>query len=60
MMTIPDVVGLTFASARQVLESDGFTVVGRHTRTGKIVTRTKPSGQAPAGSDIIVVYGTGS
>jgi serine/threonine-protein kinase len=56
MVTIPDVVGLTFANARQVLESDGFTVVGRHTRTGKIVTRTKPSAQAPAGSEIIVVY----
>jgi serine/threonine-protein kinase len=59
-VTIPDVVGLTFASARQVLKRDGFTVVGKHTPTGKIVTRTKPSGQAPAGSEIIVVYGSGS
>ena len=58
-MTIPDVVGLTFAKARTALQSDGFTVVGKHTRTGQIVTRTKPAGQAPAGSPITVVYGTG-
>jgi hypothetical protein len=34
--------------------------VGKHTRVGQIVTRTNPSGQAPAGSKIIVVYGTGA
>ena len=59
LVTIPDVVGLTFAKARAALQSDGFTVVGKHTRTGQIVTRTKPAGQAPAGSPITVVYGTG-
>ena len=48
--------GMTFAKATQVLESRGFTVTGKHTRTGQVVTRTNPSGTAPAGSTIIVVY----
>jgi beta-lactam-binding protein with PASTA domain len=58
---VPDVVGSTFTQARLLLVSDGFTVVGRHTRLGQIVTRSNPStGEAPAGSLIIVVYGTGT
>jgi beta-lactam-binding protein with PASTA domain len=57
---IPDVVGLTFADARAELQSDGFRVVGDHTRVGQVVTRTAPSGSAPAGSVVIVVYGRGA
>ena len=49
-MPIPDVVGLTFTEATVQLENDGFTVVGKHTRVGQVVTRTNPSGEAPAGS----------
>jgi serine/threonine-protein kinase len=60
LVTIPAVVGLTFTKAETKLENHGFTVVGKHTRVGQIVTRTNPSGQAPAGSKIIVVYGTGA
>jgi hypothetical protein len=60
LVTIPDVAGLTFTKAETKLENHGFTVVGKHTRVGQIVTRTNPSGQAPAGSNIIVVYGTGA
>ena len=60
LVTIPAVVGLTFTKAETKLENHGFTVVGKHTRVGQIVTRTNPSGQAPAGSSIIVVYGTGA
>jgi eukaryotic-like serine/threonine-protein kinase len=56
VVAIPDVVGLRFAKATQVLESLGFTVTGKHSRTGQVVTRTNPSGTAPAGSTIIVVY----
>jgi eukaryotic-like serine/threonine-protein kinase len=56
VMAVPDVVGLRFAKATQVLESLGFSVTGRHTRAGQVVTRTNPSGQAPKGSTIIVVY----
>jgi len=59
LVPVPDVVGLTFTKARQVLLSDGFQVVGRHPRLGQTVTSTSPSGEAPAGSVIIVVYGTG-
>jgi hypothetical protein len=52
---------MTFIRARLLLVSDGFTVVGRHTRLGQVVTRTNPSaGEIPAGSLVIVVYGTGT
>jgi hypothetical protein len=52
---------MTFAKARLLLVSDGFTVVGKHTRRGQIVTRTNPAtGVVPAGGLIIVVYGTGT
>jgi beta-lactam-binding protein with PASTA domain len=54
-------VGMTFTEARLLLVSDGFTVRGRHTRLGQVVTRTNPAaGEVPAGSLIIVVYGTGT
>ena len=59
LVPIPDVVGMTFAKARLVLIDDGFKVVGRHPRLGQTVTSTSPSGAAPAGSVIIVVYGAG-
>jgi len=59
LVPVPDVVGMTFAKARAVLIDDGFRVVGSHPRVGQTVTSTSPSGQAPAGSVIIVVYGTG-
>jgi eukaryotic-like serine/threonine-protein kinase len=60
LVAIPDVVGLTFTRATIKLENHGFTVVGKHTRVGQIVTRTNPSGEAPEGSKITVVYGTGA
>jgi hypothetical protein len=61
LVPVPDVVGMTFTRARLLLVSDGFTVVGKHKRLGQVVTRTKPAaGEAPAGSLIIVVYGTGA
>ena len=61
LVPVPDVVGMTFTKARLLLISDGFTVRGRHTRLGQVVTRTNPSaGEVPAGSLIIVVYGTGT
>jgi serine/threonine protein kinase len=60
LVPVPDVVGMTFTEARLLLVSDGFTVVGKHTRAGQIVARTKPlAGEVPAGSLITVVYGTG-
>jgi len=59
-VTIPNVVGLSFTSARLLLEHDGFVVVGRHTRLGQTVTGTSPSGHAAAGSVIMVFYGTGT
>jgi serine/threonine-protein kinase len=59
LVPVPDVVGMTFAKARLVLIDDGFKVVGRHLRPGQTVTSTSPHGQAPPGSAIIVVYGTG-
>jgi serine/threonine-protein kinase len=61
LVPVPDVVGMTFTQARQLLIGDGFTVLGRHTRRGQVVARTNPSaGEVPAGSLIIVVYGTGT
>ena len=61
LVPVPDVVGMTFTKARLLLVSDGFKVLGRHTRVGQAVTRTNPSaGEVPAGTLIIVVYGTGA
>jgi serine/threonine-protein kinase len=57
---VPDVVGMTFTAARLLLQSDGFTVVGKHVRLGQIVTRTIPAARARAGGVVIVVYGTGA
>jgi hypothetical protein len=59
LVKVPNVVGMTFTKARLVLTEHGFKVVGRHPRLGQTVTSTSPSGRAPAGSVIIVVYGTG-
>jgi hypothetical protein len=59
LVPVPNVVGMTFAKARLVLFGDGFKVAGRHARVGQTVTSTNPSRKAPAGSVIIVVYGTG-
>ena len=59
LVPVPDVVGMTFAKARLVLIDDGFKVAGRHARLGQTVTSTSPSGEAPAGSVIVVVYGAG-
>ncbi len=59
LVKIPDVIGLTFAKATTRLENHGFIVVAKHARVGQIVTATDPSGEAPAGSMVTVVYGTG-
>ena len=59
-VALPDVAGMTFASARQLLESDGFTVVGEHKRLGQIVLRTIPAARAVPGSTVIVIYGRGA
>jgi PASTA domain len=59
LVKIPDVIGLTFARATTKLEKHGFIVVAKHARVGQVVTATDPSGAAPAGSIVTVVYGTG-
>jgi len=59
LVPVPDVVGMTFTKAWLVLVGKGFKVAARHTHVGQIVTSYNPTGQAPAGSVIIVVYGTG-
>jgi hypothetical protein len=59
LVPVPHVAGMTFSRARLVLTDDGFKVAGRHARLGQTVTSTSPSGRAPAGSVIVVVYGTG-
>jgi beta-lactam-binding protein with PASTA domain len=55
---IPNVVGMSFAQAEQLLQSAGFKVVGVRNPPGKSVVSTSPSGAAPAGSTITVVYGS--
>jgi eukaryotic-like serine/threonine-protein kinase len=57
LVPIPDVIGMNFPQAQRLLKSDGFTVAGRHTPPGVKVVSTSPSGEAPAGSTITVVYG---
>jgi beta-lactam-binding protein with PASTA domain len=52
------VIGMNFPQAQRLLESDGFTVAGTHTPPGNKVVSTSPSGEAPEGSVITVVYGT--
>jgi serine/threonine-protein kinase len=59
-VSIPNVVGMSFPQAERLLQSDGFTVVGTHNPPGNSVVSTSPSGSAPAGSVITVVYGAGS
>ena len=51
-------IGINFPKAKKLLESDGFTVAGTHNPPGNKVVSTSPSGEAPEGSVIIVVYGT--
>jgi serine/threonine protein kinase len=57
MVPVPDVVGMSFVKARKLLESDGFTVAGAHGHNGQAVTSMSPSGEAPPGSVITLVYG---
>ena len=58
LVPVPDVIGINFPKAKKLLESDGFTVAGTHNPPGNKVVSTSPSGEAPEGSVIIVVYGT--
>jgi len=58
LVPVPDVLGLNFPQAKKLLQSDGFTVAGTHNPPGIKVVSTSPSGEAPEGSVIIVVYGT--
>ncbi len=53
-MAIPDVAGLSFTKARQLLEQDGFVVAGTHGKGGQTVTMVSPTGEAPAGSTITI------
>jgi beta-lactam-binding protein with PASTA domain len=53
-----DLIGERFQKVQQELTQLGFKVVGQQENGfGQRVTATNPSGQAPAGSTIIVVYG---
>ena len=58
LVPVPDVIGMNFPQAQRLLQSDGFTVAGTHTPPGNKVVSVSPSGEAPAGSVITVVYGT--
>jgi serine/threonine protein kinase len=58
LVPVPDVTGMNFAQAQRVLQSDGFTVVGNHNPPGDKVTSESPSGEAPEGSVITLVYGS--
>jgi serine/threonine protein kinase len=58
LVPVPDVVGMNFNQAQRVLQSDGFTVAGVRGQHGNKVTSTSPSGEAPEGSVITVMYGT--
>jgi beta-lactam-binding protein with PASTA domain len=49
---------MNFPQAQRLLQSDGFTVAGMHNPPGDKVVSTSPSGEAPEGSVITVVYGT--
>jgi beta-lactam-binding protein with PASTA domain len=49
---------MNFTQAQRLLESDGFTVAGVRNQHGSKVVSTSPSGEAPEGSVITVVYGT--
>jgi len=52
-----DMRGLPFDQVKAQLEQLGFKVVGKHYFFGNKVFSTSPSGEAPAGSTITVVYG---
>jgi len=58
LVPVPDVTGMNFTQAQRVLQSDGFTVVGSHNPPGDKVVSESPSGEAPQGSVITVVYGS--
>jgi beta-lactam-binding protein with PASTA domain len=49
---------MNFSQAQKVLQSDGFSVAGTHNPPGDKVVSESPSGEAPEGSVITVVYGT--
>jgi beta-lactam-binding protein with PASTA domain len=57
-MPIPNVVGMSFTQAEQLLQSAGFKVAGVRNPPGKTVVSTSPSGAAPPGSTITVTYGS--
>ncbi len=54
---VPNVRGERFGQAKRQLEQLGFKVQGRQFGFGNTVFGTSPSGSAPAGSVIIVIYG---
>jgi eukaryotic-like serine/threonine-protein kinase len=56
-VSFQDMRGQPFDQVKQELEQLGFKVDGRHYFFGNKVFSTSPSGQAPAGSTIIVYYG---
>ncbi|WP_300602939.1 Stk1 family PASTA domain-containing Ser/Thr kinase [Trebonia sp.] len=56
-VTIPNVRGESFQQAQQQLEQLGFQVQGQQFGFGQTVFGTNPSGQAQAGSTIVVYYG---
>jgi serine/threonine protein kinase len=58
MVPVPDVTGMSFSQAQRLLQSDGFTVVGVRNPHGDKVVSESPSGEAPEGSTITVVYGS--
>ncbi len=58
LVPVPDVIGMNFPQAQRLLQSDGFTVAGTHNPPGNKVVSESPSGEAPEGSVITVVYGT--
>ena len=57
LVPVPNVVGMNFTQAQRVLQGDGFTVVGNRNPPGDKVVSESPSGEAPQGSVITVVYG---
>jgi serine/threonine-protein kinase len=58
LVPVPNVIGMNFEQAQRVLQGDGFTVAGQRGQHGSKVVSTSPSGEAPAGSVITVVYGS--
>jgi serine/threonine-protein kinase len=58
LVPVPSVIGMNFNQAQRLLQSDGFMVMGVRNQHGSKVVSTDPSGEAPQGSVITVVYGT--